>query len=280
MAAQGRSAHRAAAAVTAAVQGELFELKPLVNPLQHELVTKPFGQSGGWINVGSQDGSQRAQVPGLVWRRPANVAAGQHHTGRQEAALSDPSSVYAMQEVRGSNPRSSTSKVKVINSYGHREATFACARVARGGIWQAAIDRGLPDHAVGRDQGACAGAGGGPDRLRDRPGCRRRRGCICTRPKGRVAPAPWAPQTGRASFSQAAPTRAIRDGAERVDNRVQARPRLSLQTAAPLCGADLAQLQAQVNAGNARARRRVAGPAAGLSRSGLMDQDRLAMRRE
>jgi L-alanine-DL-glutamate epimerase-like enolase superfamily enzyme len=29
----------------------LFELKPLVNPLQHELVAEPFGQSGGWIDV-------------------------------------------------------------------------------------------------------------------------------------------------------------------------------------------------------------------------------------
>ena len=29
----------------------LFELKPIVNPLQHELVAAPFGHAGGWIKV-------------------------------------------------------------------------------------------------------------------------------------------------------------------------------------------------------------------------------------
>jgi hypothetical protein len=38
--------------------------------------------------------------------------------GRPQAASGDPVSVYGMQEVRGSNPRSSTSKFKVINSNG------------------------------------------------------------------------------------------------------------------------------------------------------------------
>jgi hypothetical protein len=65
---------------------------------------------------GSQDGSQRAQVPGTVGRRLANVTAGQSRTWRQEAPLSDPASVYGMQEVWGSNPHSSTSQFKAINS--------------------------------------------------------------------------------------------------------------------------------------------------------------------
>ena len=61
---------------------------------------------------GSQDGSQRAQAPGTAGRRLANVVAGQPGTWRQEAPLSDPASVYGMQEVRGSNPRSSTRKAR------------------------------------------------------------------------------------------------------------------------------------------------------------------------
>ena len=33
-----------------------FELKPLVNPMQHELVPEPFAQQNGWISVGKKPG--------------------------------------------------------------------------------------------------------------------------------------------------------------------------------------------------------------------------------
>ena len=35
----------------------LFEMKPIENPMQHELVARPFAQEDGWIDV--------PQVPGL-----------------------------------------------------------------------------------------------------------------------------------------------------------------------------------------------------------------------
>jgi L-alanine-DL-glutamate epimerase-like enolase superfamily enzyme len=34
----------------------VFELKPIENPIQHELVDRPFGQNGGWIDVPTAPG--------------------------------------------------------------------------------------------------------------------------------------------------------------------------------------------------------------------------------
>ena len=34
----------------------VFELKPIENPIQHELVTRPFGQNRGWIDVPTSPG--------------------------------------------------------------------------------------------------------------------------------------------------------------------------------------------------------------------------------
>ena len=61
---------------------------------------------------GSQVGSQRAQDSGPDARHRAIVAAGQIHSGRPWAMTRDGSCVYGMQEVRGSNLRSSTHLVR------------------------------------------------------------------------------------------------------------------------------------------------------------------------
>jgi L-alanine-DL-glutamate epimerase-like enolase superfamily enzyme len=34
----------------------VFELKPIENPVQHELVDRPFVQNGGWIDVPTSPG--------------------------------------------------------------------------------------------------------------------------------------------------------------------------------------------------------------------------------
>ena len=58
--------------------------------------------------VGSQVGSQRRQAPGDTRPHPATVIAGSWHAGPRSALSGDEPGLYGMQEVRGSNPLSST----------------------------------------------------------------------------------------------------------------------------------------------------------------------------
>jgi hypothetical protein len=53
-------------------------------------------------------GSQRGATPGDTWPHAATEAAGERHAGPRAATCGDSWSVHGMQEVRGSNPRSST----------------------------------------------------------------------------------------------------------------------------------------------------------------------------
>jgi hypothetical protein len=65
---------------------------------------------------GSQVGSQRRQAPGDIWPHPAKVAAAKQLIGPRQATPSDGWSVYGMQEVRGSNPLSSTQVKNIIRN--------------------------------------------------------------------------------------------------------------------------------------------------------------------
>ena len=58
--------------------------------------------------AGSQVGSQRGQAPGDTRPHPATVIAGSRHAWRHLAPPGDGPGLYGMQEVRGSNPLSST----------------------------------------------------------------------------------------------------------------------------------------------------------------------------
>jgi hypothetical protein len=76
------------------------------------------GNRGDGAPPGSQDGSQHAQEPGSHGRHRAIIAAAQIPSGRLWATSRDGPCVYGMQEVRGSNPRSSTTQVRAVGSNG------------------------------------------------------------------------------------------------------------------------------------------------------------------
>ena len=74
--------------------------------------------------LGSRVGSQHPPQPGHHWRRREIIAAGQIPSEHLWATSRDGPCVYGMQEVRGSNPRSSTSQFKAANSKSRRRAAF------------------------------------------------------------------------------------------------------------------------------------------------------------
>ena len=71
-------------------------------------------------SAGEQEGSKRPAIQGGGGRCRANEAAGQAASGYGQLSAG----FIGMQEVRGSNPRSSTPEVRAINSNSHREAAF------------------------------------------------------------------------------------------------------------------------------------------------------------
>jgi hypothetical protein len=64
--------------------------------------------------TGSQVGSQCRQAPGDIRPHRAKVLAAKRHAGRLLALSGDGPGLYGMQEVRGSNPLSSTQFIAIF----------------------------------------------------------------------------------------------------------------------------------------------------------------------
>jgi hypothetical protein len=92
---------------------------------------------------GSQVGSQRRQTQSDTGPHPARVAAGERHTGRYMATPCDGSSLYSMQEARGSSPLSSTGQKHNSNGSNSKYSSKVQQRRSAGSPYVCS-DRYLP----------------------------------------------------------------------------------------------------------------------------------------